>query len=145
MHHGSGTDLDRLAVFAQAVGTARDLPTIFHALRDFSLVAVPCMGILIALYDAEADHRVAVYGWADGVELDVSSLPPMKIGWGPASIAVRTGEVIATNDDDRGVKGDPNIVVETGRDPRIPRSSLVAPEVLSRFRRRTCRVGPFPA
>ncbi len=119
--------LDKLATLAQAIGTARDLPTIFHALRDYALGAVPCLGIFISLYDPERDHRVAMYGWADGVEIDVSNLPPMAISGGPNSVAVRTGEVIITNDDDRGRKGNPNVVVETGRDARIPQASLVAP------------------
>jgi signal transduction histidine kinase/ActR/RegA family two-component response regulator len=123
----SEASLDRLAAFAQAVGTARDLPTIFAALRDFARDAVPCMGIFISLYDPAKDHRVAMYGWADGVDLDVSGLPAIPVTDGPNSVAVRTGDVVITNDDDRGRKGGPNIVVETGRDSRIPQSSLVAP------------------
>jgi signal transduction histidine kinase/CheY-like chemotaxis protein len=124
----AGAPLDTLATFAQAVGTARDLPTIFGAVRDFALTAVPCMGLLISLYDEESDCRVAMYGWADGVEVDVSTLPPMPIGGGPNSVAVRTGEVIIKNDDDRGRRGAPDaVVVETGVDARIPEAALVAP------------------
>ena len=119
--------LARLEAFAQAAGTARDLAAIFAAVRDFALGALPCIGLFISLYDEEHDHRVAMYGWADGVEIDVSNLPPMKVTDGPNSVAVRTGQVVVTNRDDRGLSGGPNIVVETGRDPRIPRSSLVAP------------------
>jgi signal transduction histidine kinase/ActR/RegA family two-component response regulator len=121
------TLLGQLATFAQAVGTARDLPTICHALRDFALVAVPCIGIFISLYDPERDHRVAMYGWADGIDLDVSNLPPQPITNGPNSMCVMTGEVVITNDDDRAKKGGPNIVVETGIDSRLPQSSLAAP------------------
>src|SRR5262245_45629600 len=97
--------LDRLAAVAPAVRTARDLPAIFAALRDFARDAVPCIGILISLYDPEKDHRVAMYGWADGVEIDVSGLPPIPVVEGPNSVAVRTGDVVITNDDDRGRRG----------------------------------------
>src|SRR5438477_12827669 len=71
--------LDKLAAFSQAVGTARDLQTIFHALRDFAIVSVPCIGIFISLYDPAHDHRLALYGWADAIDLAVSNLPPMPI------------------------------------------------------------------
>jgi signal transduction histidine kinase/CheY-like chemotaxis protein len=91
--------LERIKTFAQALGTARDLHAIFSALRQFTNVSVPCNGFFVSLYDPVRDVRTACYGWADGEELDVSELPPMPVtARGPNSRAVRTGQVIITND-----------------------------------------------
>jgi signal transduction histidine kinase/CheY-like chemotaxis protein len=91
--------LERIKTFAQALGTARELHAIFNALRQFTNVSLPCNGFFVSLYDAVRDVRTACYGWADGEELDVSQLPPMPVtARGPNSRAVRTGQVIITND-----------------------------------------------
>lgn len=91
--------LERIKALAQALGTARELNAIFRALRQFTNVSVPCNGFFVSLYDSVRDVRTACYGWADGSELDVSELPPMPVTTtGPNSRAVRTGEVIITND-----------------------------------------------
>jgi signal transduction histidine kinase/CHASE1-domain containing sensor protein/ActR/RegA family two-component response regulator len=91
--------LERIKTFAQALGTARELHAIFSALRQFTNVSVPCNGFFVSLYDSVRDVRTACYGWADGEELDVSQLPPQPVtARGPNSRAVRTGEVIITND-----------------------------------------------
>ena len=91
--------LERIKALAQALGTARELTAIFRALREFTNVSVPCNGFFVSLYDQIRDVRTACYGWADGQELDVSELPPMAVtASGPNSRAVRTGEVIITNE-----------------------------------------------
>src|SRR5690349_11551205 len=91
--------LERIKALAQALGSARELTAIYQALRQFTMVSVPCNGFFVSLYDSLRDVRTACYGWADGAELDVSELPPMPVTiTGPNSRAVRTGEVIITND-----------------------------------------------
>ncbi len=91
--------LERITGLAQALGTARDLLTIFDALREFSILSVPCAGLFISLYDSARDVRTACYGWGDGHELDTTTLPPMPItSDGPNSRAVRTGEVVFTDE-----------------------------------------------
>ncbi|HEX7314823.1 MAG TPA: PAS domain S-box protein [Pyrinomonadaceae bacterium] len=124
------TLLHRLTHLAESLGTARDHLTIFRDLRDFAVVSVPCVGIFISLYDEARDVRLAQYAWGDGEEVDVSSLPPMPISSaGPNSQAVRTRQVIITNDywkmkqTGRGQLG-----VLVGPDNGLrPQSSLVAP------------------
>ena len=119
--------LDRLASLGQALGTARDLKTTFHALRDFAVASVPCIGIFISLYDPQREARTAAYGWGDGMEVDVSSLPPMPITTdGPNSRAVRTGEIIITNDYLAATKGHPSVKVGIDNG-LLPQSSLVVP------------------
>ncbi|HET6980007.1 MAG TPA: CHASE domain-containing protein [Pyrinomonadaceae bacterium] len=119
--------LERIKALAQALGTARELNAIFRALREFTNVTVPCNGFFVSLYDSIRDVRTAVYGWADGSELDVSDLPPMPVtSTGPNSRAVRTGEVIITNDYMRATQASPGMVVGPDNGLR-PDSSIAVP------------------
>jgi PAS domain S-box-containing protein len=119
--------LERVAGLAQTLGTARDLVAIFHGLRDFTRISVPCDGLFVSLYDANRDVRIACYGWGDGVEIDTSELPPMPVNFtGPNSRAVRTNEVVITNDYQKETLGHPAVLVGPDNGLR-PQSSLCAP------------------
>lgn len=119
--------LERIKALAQALGTARELHTIFRALRQFTHVSVPCNGFFVSLYDPVRDMRTACYGWADDEELDVSDLPPMAVtSTGANSRAVRTGEVIITNDYMRATKANPGVIVGPDNGLR-PEASLAVP------------------
>lgn len=119
--------LERVAGLAQTLGTARDLLAIFRGLREFTLLSVPCHGFFVALYDPVRDVRTAVYGWADGDEIDVSELPPMPVtSSGPNSRAIRTNQVIITNDYMKQTVGHPAVLVGPDNGLR-PQSSLSAP------------------
>jgi PAS domain S-box-containing protein len=118
--------LERLVPLAQALGTARELETIFRALLDFAVASMPCVGLFISLYDQQRDARTAVFAWAEGQDVDVSQLPPMPIGDGPNSRAVRTNQIIITDDYMAAMKGHP--AVRVGVDNGLlPRSSIAAP------------------
>lgn len=119
--------LERIKIFAQALGTARELHAIFTALRHFTIVSVPCNGFFVSLYDPIRDVRTCCYGWADGEELEVSGLPPMPVtASGPNSRAVRTGQVIITNDYMRATQSSPGVVVGPDNGLR-PDSSMAVP------------------
>ncbi len=119
--------LERIKALAQAFGTARELNAIYRALREFTNVSVPCNGFFVSLYDPIRDVRTACYGWADGSELDVSELPPMAVTTtGPNSRAVRTGEVVITNDYMRATQANPGVVVGPDNGKR-PDSSIAVP------------------
>jgi signal transduction histidine kinase/CHASE1-domain containing sensor protein len=119
--------LERIKSLAQALGTARELHAIFSALRHFTNVSVPCNGFFVSLYDPVRDVRTACYGWADGEELNVSELPPMPVtAHGPNSRAVRTGEVIITNDYMRATQANPGVIVGPDNGMR-PDSSMAVP------------------
>jgi PAS domain S-box-containing protein len=119
--------LERVAGLAQTLGTARDLLAIFRGLREFTLLSVPCHGFFVSLYDSVRDVRTAVYGWADGTEIDVSELPPMPVtSSGPNSRAIRTNQVIITNDYMKQTLGHPAVLVGPDNGLR-PQSSLSAP------------------
>ncbi|HYY56511.1 MAG TPA: ATP-binding protein [Pyrinomonadaceae bacterium] len=119
--------LERISPLAQALGTARDLLTVFRALLDFALASMPCIGIFIALYDPKRNVRTAAYAWGDGEEVDVSNLPPMPISTdGPNSRAVRTGEIIITDDYLAATRGHPSVKVGVDNG-MLPQSSMAAP------------------
>jgi PAS domain S-box-containing protein len=126
--------LERIAALAQAHGAARDLPPIFQALRQFATASVPCNGLFVSLYDAAKDVRTAYYGWGDGVELDVSDLPPMPVTVdGLNSRAVRSGQIIISADYSKDTSGHPSVTVGPDNGLR-PQSSLVVPmSVLGRI------------
>jgi signal transduction histidine kinase/CHASE1-domain containing sensor protein/CheY-like chemotaxis protein len=119
--------LVRIKSFAQALGTARELHAIFSALREFTNVSVPCNGFFVSLYDPVRSVRTACYGWADGEELDVTQLPPQPVtGSGPNTRAVRSGQVIITNDYMRATQANPGIIVGPDNGLR-PDSSMAVP------------------
>jgi signal transduction histidine kinase/CHASE1-domain containing sensor protein/ActR/RegA family two-component response regulator len=119
--------LERIKGLAQTLGTARELTAVFRGLREFTNASVPCNGFFVSLYDSVRDVRTACYGWADGNELDVSELPPMAVSTvGPNSRAVRTGEVIITNDYMRTQRGRPHVIVGPDNGLR-PESSMAVP------------------
>lgn len=119
--------LERIASLSQVLGTARELSTIFVGLREFAHVSVPCDGFFVSLYDPIRDVRTACYGWGDGAEVDVSQLPPMPVTErGPNSRAVRTGQVVITNDYMRATSANLSVIV--GEDNGLrPESSLAVP------------------
>ncbi len=119
--------LERISSLAQALGTARDLVTIFRALQQFTVVSVPCDGLFISLYDPIRDARTACYAWGDGQEFDCSALPPMPVNAsGPNSRAVRTGQVIITDDYMNLTRGHPSVIVGPENGLR-PQSSVAIP------------------
>jgi len=126
--------LERIASLAQTFGAARELTPIFRALRDFAIASVPCDGLFVSLYDSIKDLRTASYGWGDGVEFDISELPPMPVTTdGPNSQAVRTGEVVITSDYMKATSGHPQVIVGPDNGLR-PQSSMAVPmSVLGRI------------
>jgi len=119
--------LEKVAGLAQTLGTSRDLLAIFRGLREFTLLSVPCDGLFVSLYDPVRDVRTACYGWGDGQEIDTSQLPPMPVTFsGPNSRAVRTNQVIITNDYMSATLGHPAVLVGPDNGLR-PQSSLSAP------------------
>ena len=126
--------LERISSLAQALGAARDLITVFRALREFTVVSVSCNGLFVSLYDPIRDVRTACYAWGDGQEFDVSELPPMPVNsLGPNSRAVRTGQVIITQDYMNIPRHHPVVIVGPDNGLR-PQSSMAVPmSVLGRI------------
>ena len=119
--------LEKVAKLAQVLGTARDLDVIFWGLKEFTVLSVPCDGLFVSLYDPLRDVRTACYGWGDGAEINTSELPPMPVNFtGPNSRAVRTNQVIITNDYMNETLGHPAVLVGPDNGLR-PQSSLSAP------------------
>ena len=119
--------LERIASLAQVLGTARDFPVIFRALRDFAKRSTPCSGLFISLFNQESRLRTPVYAWSECVEEDVMNLPPMEMSESPHSRAVATGQTIITDDFQAAVKGQPAVHIGMEINPNLPQSSLVVP------------------
>jgi PAS domain S-box-containing protein len=118
--------LDRLGSLAQRFGTVRNLREIYHALRDFALASTPSNSIAISLVDNGV--RKADYVCCDGQEIDVSDTPGIQMSaTSPHARALASGQVILTDDFIKAYTG--HKVMHLGFDinPRMPRSSLVAP------------------
>ncbi len=119
--------LERLGTLAQRVGTARDLAAVFRPLERFIAASVPSNGLFISLYDAEREERTCVYALSEGVEEDVSTLPPLPMTDSPNSRAVRTGQIVVTDDLEAALAGQPRVDLGLEVDPRLPRSSIAVP------------------
>src|SRR5262245_17043430 len=119
--------LDSLGGLAGELGTARELLTVFRALRDFALTSGPCSTIFISLYDQQREVRNGVYLWHQGTEIDVSEVGPVPVGSGPTGGAITSNTVVICNDYLKAIEG--RRVVATGfdEDPRMPQSALIAP------------------
>jgi PAS domain S-box-containing protein len=128
--------LERLNALEQRVGTARDLVTVFRALRDFAVSSVPFDGIFVSLYDPARQLRTCIYSAGRDEEDDVSTLPPMPMNNSPQARAVATGEVIVIDDLQAAYAAAGVVPVNIGmeRDPHLPQSSLaVALAVMGRI------------
>ena len=119
--------LERISILAQALGAAREVSAVFRGLKDFTKISLPCDGFFVSLYDPIRDVRTACYAWGDGEELDVSELPPMPVtSAGPNSRAIRTGQVIITDNYMEAARGRASIIVGPDNGLR-PQSSIALP------------------
>jgi PAS domain S-box-containing protein len=120
--------VERIATLAQTLGNARDLITIFRALRDFTLVSVPSEGVVISLYNPEKEVRKLVYCWADDMEMDTEGLPEIPVRDGMAGRSIKTGTVVINNQYQVQIRGTATKVWfgECTND-ESPRSALSAP------------------
>jgi PAS domain S-box-containing protein len=123
--------LSRIVPLAQTLGTARDLTAIYRAIGDFVRASMPCIGFFVSFYDSDKNLRSAAYGWAEGVELDIGSLPPMPLteNGGPNSQAIFEQQTIVVGNYRQTMTNRPHIVIgeENGI---VPDSSLVAPMIV---------------
>ncbi|HEX6124363.1 MAG TPA: PAS domain S-box protein [Pyrinomonadaceae bacterium] len=122
--------LSRIVPLAATLGRARDMTSIYRAVREFISASMPCSGFFVSFYEPETSMRLAAYVWGEGEEVDVSELPPMKLheGGGANSRAVFEKRTIITNDYWQDMKKRPHVILrENGRDPL---SSLIVPMMI---------------
>ena len=124
--------LGRIVPLAATLGRARDLISIYRAVRDFISASMTCSGFFVSFVESETNLRHAAYVWGEeGGEVDISQLPPMQLvaeGGGANSRAVFEKRTIITNDYWEDMKKRPHLVIqENGRDPL---SSLIVPMMI---------------
>ncbi|HYX30967.1 MAG TPA: PAS domain S-box protein [Pyrinomonadaceae bacterium] len=120
--------VERIASLGQTLGTARELKTIYRALRDFASASVPCDGLVISLYGRQKESRRIAYCWTDGEECDYSNGVEVPVREGMVGRAIKTGAVVIDNDFAAAVAENPSMIAIGARvDPTIERSALAAP------------------
>ncbi|HEU5314509.1 MAG TPA: GAF domain-containing sensor histidine kinase [Chloroflexota bacterium] len=119
--------LGRLTGLAEALGTARDLPSVLRALRDVVLAATPSNTLFVSLYDPDRQLRTCAYAWSEGDEVDVSSLPPMPMTDSPHSRAVATNDVVVCDDFQAAISGQPRVDIGMEVNARLPRAAVAVP------------------
>lgn len=120
--------VERIASLGQTLGNARELETIFRALRDFAVVSVPCDGLVISLYDSDKETRRAAYCWTDEQEFDPKEVADVPVRDGMTSRAIKSGAVVIDNNFERELRTRTNIVsIGNITEEQMPRSALSAP------------------
>jgi PAS domain S-box-containing protein len=123
--------LARIVPLAATLGRARDLKSIYQAVREFIRASMTCSGFFVSFFEPETSMRHAAYVWGDGEEVDISELPPMPLmpeGGGANSRAVFEKRTIITNNYWDDMKDRPHVIVrENGIDPK---SSLIVPMMI---------------
>jgi PAS domain S-box-containing protein len=123
--------LARIVPLAATLGRARDLTSIYRAVREFISASMTCSGFFVSFFEPENSMRLAAYVWGEGEEVDISELPPMPlvpVGGGANSRAVFEKRTIITNNYWDEMKNRPHVVLRpNGRDPL---SSLIVPMMI---------------
>jgi PAS domain S-box-containing protein len=119
--------IERIAALGQTLGSARDLTTIFRALREFAGASVPCDGLVISLYDREKNSRRAAYLWTDNKEFDPAVLGEVPVKDGLTGRAIRSGSVIIDNDFKPKILDRKALEIGDCQGESLPRSALSAP------------------
>jgi PAS domain S-box-containing protein len=122
--------VERIAALGQTLGSARDLATIFRALREFATASVPCDGLIISLYDREKKSRTAAYLWTDETEFDPTVLGEVPVKDGLTGRAIRSGLVIIDNDFKPKVLNDKALEIGDCQGERVPHSAVSAPMIV---------------
>lgn len=117
--------VERIAALGQSLGHARELTVIFRAVRDFSVVSVPCDGLVISLYDQEKAERRAVFCWADETEFELDFIQHIPVGDGLAGQAIKSGSTIIDNNHLENLTGR-TITIGNLENDKVPRSALYA-------------------
>lgn len=121
--------VERIATLGQTLSHARDLNSIFRALREFTVVSVPCDGMLISLYESAKSVRRLAYCWVDGVERETSDLTDIPVGAGLIGRAIKSGSIQIDNEFQKSRR--PGFAfVGKQEEGTIPQSALAAPMIV---------------
>ncbi|HZH35388.1 MAG TPA: ATP-binding protein, partial [Pyrinomonadaceae bacterium] len=123
------TLLSRIVPLAQVIGTAPDLITIYRQIADFVRASMPCVGFFVSFYDSANELRIAAYGWAEGMEIDIESLPPMPLKEGANTRAIRSGQTIVVDQYPKTAANKHHIIIGDKNSPP-PESALVVPMIV---------------
>ena len=121
--------VERIAELGQTLGQARELGTILRSLREFTVVSVPCDGMMISLYEPEQNVRRLAYCWVDGAERETSDLMDFPVGDGLTGRAIKSGSIVIDNEYQKNMRSS-FIVIGKLEEGSIPQSALSAPMIV---------------
>ena len=119
--------VERIAALGKTLANERDLKNVLRALREFTVVSVPCNGLVISLYDREKRTRRAVYCWVGGSEVEPRDVSDIPVGDGMVGRAIKTATVIIDNDYERTMNNKPAVTIGKVDREHFPQSALTAP------------------
>ena len=115
-----------LARLAQDLGTARDLLSVFRALRAYCEELTGSSLLFVSLLDADGRQRRCVYAWAEGEEVDTATLPPLDLtASSPHSRAILTGDAVVVENLQAVMATAAGTLAERGIEPPLLRSGNV--------------------
>jgi PAS domain S-box-containing protein len=120
--------VERIATLGQILGQARELESIFRALREFTVASVPCDGMVISLHQPDESARKATYCWVDGAERDMADLNSIPVKSGLTGRAMKSGTIVIDNEYQKNISPS-YIVVGKCEEGSIPQSALSAPMI----------------
>lgn len=121
--------VERIATLGQTLSNARELNTIFRALREFTVVSVPCDGMMISLYEPEKNVRRMAYCWVDGAERETSDLINLPVGDGLTGRAIKSGSIEADNEYQKTWHPG-SVFIGKQDEGSLPQSALSAPMIV---------------
>ena len=119
--------VEKIAVLGQTLANERDLTKILRALREFTVLSVPCDGLVICLYNRETETRRVVYCWVDEHEVEPSEVEDIPVGEGMVGRAIKTSTVIIDNNYEQSMLHKQATVVGVCEGDQYPKSALTAP------------------
>lgn len=129
--------LEPIAEVTQAIAAADTVQEVFRAVMLFAVDTTPATAAFVALYTPATGLRRCVYSaeimsGPNGEPVleedpDLSVYPEVPLNAGPQSQAIRTGEVVNTNDFDAAVAGLPRVDIGSDGGGYPPGSSLNVP------------------
>jgi PAS domain S-box-containing protein len=119
--------VERIAALGQTLANERDLTKILRALREFTVLSVPCDGLVICLYDSGKETRRGVYCWVDEHEVEPGEVGDIPVGDGMVGRAIKTSTVVIDNNYEQSMLTKQPFIVGIYDDDHSPKSALTAP------------------
>lgn len=137
------SDKERIDVMlegARQFGTTLDEQRIYNCLRQLLMGGMPMDGLLVSSFDPVTELMTCEYGWSDGEDLDITTLPPLqwnRDGHGMQSKVILTGKaeifdvsIKIQEPSTACVQVSPEREAEPVSDAAVTKTAMMAPMIL---------------